>query len=262
MKKIISSIRITRLAAIIIASFAFSLSTTIQAQVGFKSDLNGDGVENVSDLSFHINLLMGRVDDFAVRNQLCPNALHPHFIDLGLPSGTLWACCNIGAESPISFGDYYAWGETITKEHYNQNNYSHYISTNEMDESTGNEIAGTMYDVTTIKWGAGYTTPSQAQWNELMQNTNQHWVDFYETKGDLIISRNNGNMIFLPAAGVRLDQLSDELEGGYYWSSTKPDGNSMGVGVVSGRSNFSNGWQNPYKGMQVRPVKTPQPSGD
>ena len=50
----------------------------------------------------------------------CPDDHHPHAIDLGLPSGTKWACCNIGATSPEGYGGYYAWGETSEKDDYDR----------------------------------------------------------------------------------------------------------------------------------------------
>ena len=53
----------------------------------------------------------------------CPDNNHPHMIDLGLPSGTKWACCNVGAHSPEEYGGYYAWGEISEKPVYNEVTY-------------------------------------------------------------------------------------------------------------------------------------------
>ena len=55
--------------------------------------------------------------------QSCPDDNHPHAIDLGLPSGTKWACCNVGATTPEENGGYYAWGETEEKELYDISTY-------------------------------------------------------------------------------------------------------------------------------------------
>ena len=63
---------------------------------------------------------------FTANAQSCPDNKHPHMIDLGLPSGTKWACCNIGAEKPEGYGGYYAWGETQTKSTYNDDTYLYY----------------------------------------------------------------------------------------------------------------------------------------
>lgn len=59
----------------------------------------------------------------------CPNDNHPHMIDLGLPSGTKWACCDVGAEHPGEQGLLYAWGETKPKDKYLQTNYKFYHGT-------------------------------------------------------------------------------------------------------------------------------------
>ena len=56
----------------------------------------------------------------------CPDNNHPHAIDLGLPSGTKWACCNVGATNPEEYGGYYAWGETKEKDIYGRNTYAWY----------------------------------------------------------------------------------------------------------------------------------------
>lgn len=56
--------------------------------------------------------------DAPVAYTSCPDSHHPHLIDLGLPSGTKWACCNVGAQKPEDYGGYYAWGETAEKNSY------------------------------------------------------------------------------------------------------------------------------------------------
>ena len=66
----------------------------------------------------------------------CPDGHHPHAIDLGLPSGTKWACCNVGAEKPEDDGGYYAWGETGEKEEYTWVTYQNaYMDDNLMDDN-------------------------------------------------------------------------------------------------------------------------------
>lgn len=57
--------------------------------------------------------------------QSCPDGKHPHAIDLGLPSGTKWACCNVGATTPEGYGGYYAWGEKKMKSVYNEVTYKY-----------------------------------------------------------------------------------------------------------------------------------------
>ena len=94
----------------------------------------------------------------------CPDDNHPHAIDLGLPSGTLWACCNVGADKPESYGGYYAWGETEEKTTYNLSEYLYYQNGSYLN--LGSEIAGSSYDVAHVMWGGSWMMASKAQQDE------------------------------------------------------------------------------------------------
>ena len=74
------------------------------------ADVNGDGSADVADIGNIIDIMAGSVIEFR-HGPACPNANHPHWIDLGLPSGTQWACCNVGAEKPEDYGNYYTFFE-------------------------------------------------------------------------------------------------------------------------------------------------------
>ena len=94
----------------------------------------------------------------------CPDNRHPHLIDLGLPSGTKWACCNLGADKPEAYGGYYAWGEIEEKTFYNEVTYQYstgedtdgdgWYDKNRSYKNLGSDIASTQYDVAHVKWGA------------------------------------------------------------------------------------------------------------
>jgi len=103
-------------------------------------------------------------------NLSCPDDNHPHMIDLGLSSGTKWACCNVGANKPEGNGDYYAWGETQTKSKYNWSTYTHCDGSEENCHNIGSDIAGTRYDVAHVKWGGSWVMPSRDQIKELKDN--------------------------------------------------------------------------------------------
>ena len=121
----------------------------------------------------------------------CPDDHHPHMIDLGLPSGTLWACCNVGASNPEDVGDYYAWGETNKKNEYTRDSYKlniHY-----------DDIAGTQFDVARVKWGNSWRMPNREEINELIENTT---TSGYTLKGS------NGGEIRL-SVGIKDDQVYD-----------------------------------------------------
>ena len=89
----------------------------------------------------------------------CPDNNHPHMIDLGLPSGTKWACCNVGASKPEDYGDYYAWGEvnewgdiTGSKNDYSWKTYAYCDGSEEGCFFLGNDIAKTNWDAAHVKW--------------------------------------------------------------------------------------------------------------
>lgn len=131
--------------------------------------------------------------------QICPDANHPHMIDLGLPSGTKWACCNVGVSKPESIGGYYAWGETQTKRVYNWSTYL-YGESRQKVQNIGTNIAGTTYDVARVKWGGRWQMPSMEQLDELLGCTSYKFTTQNGVKGALFTA-SNGNSIFIPAGG-------------------------------------------------------------
>lgn len=151
----------------------------------------------------------------------CPNDKHPHAIDLGLPSGTKWACCNVGASKPEESGGYYAWGETSEKSVYNWDTYAYY------NEDTGilnigSDIAGTDYDAATVNMGKPWRMPSLEQHQEIMNNCSHQWMRQNGVNG-ILVTGQNGGQIFLPATGYRWD--ADLCAPGLYndsdyWSSS------------------------------------------
>ena len=161
------------------------------------------------------------------------NANGHDYVDLGLPSGTLWATCNVGASKPEGYGNYYAWGESKPQAS-NKYDWSSYKYANcDYDKLTkycnksdyGNN--GFTDKLTTLQsgddpattWGSGWHTPDRKQWDELLANTTNQWTTENGMRGRLFTSKKNGQTLFLPAAGYR---WGSELNGagslGYYWS--------------------------------------------
>lgn len=150
---------------------------------------------------------------YFLERKLCPDDNHPHMIDLGLPSGTLWSCCNVGASAPEEFGNYYAWGETSPKDDYSYNTYKYYEwddrnkngimdSGERKNKDIGGNIAGTSYDQAHIN-GMG-RIPDQNDYWELLNNSkgNSRFGSYnYKDVRGLMLTGPNGNSIFLPCAG-------------------------------------------------------------
>ena len=151
----------------------------------------------------------------------CPDAHHPHAIDLGLPNGTLWACCNIGAKVPEGYGSYFAWGEVEEKHSYREDNYSysHYdVAQGEyVYQHLGKDISGTAYDVALAKWGNPWCMPSKADCEELIQNCQNQPITYRGVSGTLFTGP-NGNGLFMPDAGWYSPAYHDQVS--QNWTST------------------------------------------
>lgn len=136
------------------------------------------------------------------------------YVDLGLPSGLKWATCNVGANSPEEYGDYYAWGETKTKEKYTEKNCA--TLDVDMDDISGKS----RYDVARKKWGESWRMPTYTEMNELRYHCTWEWTTQNNVEGYKVTGP-NGNSIFLPAAGYREgSSLEYAGEEGYYWNSS------------------------------------------
>lgn len=140
------------------------------------------------------------------------------YVDLGLPSGLKWATCNVGADKPEEYGNYYAWGETKTKDAYTHKN-SRTLDKIMKDISGNHE-----YDAATANWGGSWRMPTIDELNELRINCSWTWITQNGVEGYKVTSKKNGNSIFLPAAGYRYgSSLYYAGYYGYYWSSTPND---------------------------------------
>lgn len=155
------------------------------------------------------------------------------YVDLGLPSGTLWATCNVGADTPEDYGDYFAWGETTPKAVYAWKNYKYGNFINERyelnkyctDSCLGLDgfvdnltILEFVDDAAASNWGEVWRIPTIEEWEELFLNTTGVWTTQNGVDGWLFTASNN-NSIFMPAAGYWWDgEFNAGL--GIYWSSS------------------------------------------
>ncbi len=173
------------------------------------------------------------------------------YVDLGL--SVKWATCNVGANKPEDYGDYFAWGETSPKAEYTTKNCIKYGE--RMSDISGNA----QYDAATANWGGSWRLPTKADLEELNNKctwkwTTQNGVNGYKVTGP------NGNSIFLPAAGYRLgSSLCGDGDRGYYWSSTTPyddfdDDSAYGLGSRIGFKDVYVYGHYRLNGHSVRPV--------
>ena len=148
---------------------------------------------------------------------LCSGGVYES-VDLGLPSGTLWAKYNIGATSESDYGDLFAWGAT---EPYRLNGTTPIDNTGNYASSYANKIQHDLYpneDAATVHWGKGWKMPTKAQFDELLANTTDEWTAINGINGRKFTA-SNGNYIFFPAAGY-VDGGSLDSRGSYgsFWS--------------------------------------------
>lgn len=155
----------------------------------------------------------------------CPDDHHPHMIDLGLPSGTLWSCCNVDASSPLDAGGYYAWGETEAKLIYSLGSYDYCDGGYDSFQNIGSDISGTIYDVATVKWKEPWRMPTVEQFQELVEKCTAQRVvtmfiggsgsdlTYYEFTGP------SGGSIKIPNIGYMSDKSVYSYGNAYYWTS-------------------------------------------
>ena len=177
------------------------------------------------------------------------------YVDLGLPSGTLWATMNVGASFPADWGGYFAWGEVEEKETYSWSTYKYCDGTggvmtkyNDADNLTELELSD---DAARYHWGGSWRMPLPEQFGELYRECTCTWTTQNGIYGYLITSKKNANAIFLPVAGNRNDSYDNSYENyGYYWSRESP------YSLHFSRSDFFSAFYHIPRnyGMSVRPV--------
>ena len=136
----------------------------------------------------------------------------PEYVDLGLPSGVKWATFNVGATQPEEYGDYFAWGETEPKELYDWSTYkwcdglyntlTKYNTDSEYGVVDNKKILESSDDAAYVNWGGNWRMPSVDEWNELLSHCSLKWEERNGVSGVTLVSVQNGNSLFLPAAGV------------------------------------------------------------
>ena len=225
-------------------------------------------LRNYWPTNFRLNYLGLRLVLSPIPNISCPDGLHPHLIDLGLPSGTLWACCNVGATKPEENGGFYAWGEISSKEDYNWDTYKwgsfysilKYSYRNPYDFSShynwdNKRQLDLEDDAAYINWGGEWRIPTADQIEELINNIKWEWTTYNGVIGIKVTSHRNGKSIFLPAAGKK---PADENSNGYYWSSlcvNYPNGITDGaICLYFDSDGIESSSRDRCLGLNVRPI--------
>lgn len=166
---------------------------------------------------------------------------YKYAVDLGLPSGTLWATMNVGANSPTDYGLYFAWGETqgyadASTKAFNWSDYKFNPSgdgstMSKYNATDGKTVLDIEDDAVAANWGGSWHMPTEAQFQELLNTANctNAWTTVDGVNGRLFTSVTNGNTLFIPAAG---NAYNGSMYGvgfdGYVWSSSLYSSNVSG----------------------------------
>ena len=188
------------------------------------------------------------------------------FVDLGLPSGLLWATMNIGASDEADYGNYYAWGETRPNGYYTWNNYKYGSSTDKQTKYYSGDsktILETEDDAATTNWGTACRMPTNAEFLELIDNCTWTWTNKSTSSNQSIngieFTGKDNKSIFIPASGIYdSGNLADGGKGCNYWSRTlNPTGSYQACILYYLHDNTTNpasGVRSRYRGCSVRPV--------
>ena len=202
-----------------------------------------------------------------------PSVDEHEWVDLGLPSGTLWATCNVGASAPEDYGDYFAWGETAPQDYYDWSTYkwcngsyttmtkyctnSSYGYNGFVDNKTELDPED---DAAYVNWGPSWRMPTTEQVRELSEKCSSTWTTLNGVSGRLFTGP-NGNTLFLPAAGSSDNGSLDHAGSwGRCWSRTLYPDYSYGAYSLYFDSGYVY-WSEPYYrsgGCSVRAVRVSQ----
>ena len=241
-----------------IADVMAAIDIILRGDYTSAADVNSDGEVTIADINTLIDIILkGGI----------PTPQDPDYVDLDLPSGTLWATRNVGASAPEDGGDYFAWGEIEPKEVYDWSTYkwcmgSIKTQTKYCTDSTfgyngsvdGKTELDPEDDAAYVHWGPLWRMPSAEQMDELCEQCNWQDTTRNGVNGQLVTGP-NGNTIFLPKTGIRYLRTLQDTHVGFYWSRTLHPDETLDANSLRLSSTCHSAWYSRYYGFAVRPVR-------
>ena len=206
------------------------------------------------------------------KREISPAPADVQAVDLGLPSGIKWASCNVGAEKPEDYGNYYAWGEVVPKEDYSWATYKYdngtpweglkltkYCTEASYGDNGFTDNKTTLEpedDAARVNWGGSWRMPTDAEWTELREQCTWTWTTQNGINGYQITSKTNSNSIFLPAAGLRYDDILHAVNtmGLYFSSSLDTDNLGYALSCYFDSTGVHRDYDMRRTGRTIRPV--------
>lgn len=227
------------------------------------NDENGATIYGLKDLANSIAQLRKEVDSLKLIVKVNDSGKIDEFVheyvDLGLPSGTLWATTNVGANKAHEYGKLFSWGAT-----YEYSSLYKLAGKSIADLQSENIIDShnnltEKYDAATMFWGNDWRMPTSDEVEELIKHCSSEWTELNGVNG-ILFTASNGNSIFLPCAGYisNLDNtLIAEGERGYYQNATLEvfGGGSSSYTLYLFQDKVYNSSMNKAHGKSVRPVR-------
>ena len=210
-----------------IASLSTALGSTdpntasvLNGLTAIQNALDVDLAAALSEIFNKINGLTDYSEILAAIETSLTKIVYGHdLVDMG--NGPKWATCNIGAENPWDYGDFFAWGETTPKDRYVWANYFDGDGTTFTVYAIGKKtVLDPGDDAATVNWGSKWRMPTDAEWTWLRTKCTWVWTSQNGVSG-MLVTAPNGNSIFLPAAGIQNGfVVGDTGSYGNYWSSS------------------------------------------
>ena len=227
----------------------------------------GIGQWNIPDIAFWLNYHLPSEENHQPEKEIGVKGLLS-YVDLGLPSGTLWAKCNLGAEKETDFGLFYQWGDTQgydddTKHSFSWNacKWGAWNKLTKYNKTDGKRVLDNEDDPVYTATGGEMVSPSKNQLQELIDHTKHEWTEIDGINGMKFINKDDDSKyIFIPAAGYCYDSYRNLVDSwGYMWSSSRNSGYPFGAWAMHFNSrNVDMGDYSRCYGYNVRGVATPQ----
>lgn len=219
-----------------------------EGEVQISATFNGNSLFSKQKVTYALNV------------EAAPIPVH-EYVDLGLPSGLLWAKTNIGANNPEDDGLYFSWGNI--EGHSNGSGYD--FSDANYQQTSGHSVQTDLpssNDAAVAVWGDSWRMPTKSEFQEMYGNTDSEWVANFNGTGvagrKFMKKSDHSVFIFLPASGI-FNGTSRELPGsrGYYWSASRSTSSSNAY-LFFDSSGANTKSLNGYYGMSVRAVMPAQ----